>query len=124
MKNEIVLLVTYTEEKKHSQWCSKIESKTEKNAIIIITAVLANFVTKTRVCGTPASHPRHPRAPQNAFRTHQLQSRFCRRSERLIGPSNPVTTLQDYKTNIPHSMPPFCSYFSVVLCSRVGTSNT
>lgn len=36
------------------------------------------------------------------------------RSRRLLEPSNPVTTLQDSKTNIPHSLPPFCSYCNLV----------
>lgn len=49
--------------------------------------------------------------PQNLAEI--LRSKFWLRSSRLVGPTEPVN-LKDSKANIPHSLPPFCSYFCLV----------
>jgi hypothetical protein len=107
----------------HGRLCSKMESKI-KNWIRKYKTVFSNFIKNNMSLRNSCKSSAEPGVPWTTLCIPHLQSKFRLRSRRLIGPSNPVTTLQDSKTNIPHSLPPFLfSYFSAVStvewCSRV-----
>lgn len=72
-----------------------------------------NFqISLERTCA--CKNTRYSGLPRTTLCLPPLQKKLRLRSRRLLGPSNPVTTLQDSKTNIPHSLPPFCSYCTLV----------